>query len=100
MTHCSTHRTFFLYLDTLAARAHQGLPPEREDILRLLDLAPDAPETELVRRQADALAREITHNQGLVWSAIGVDRCPCAMNCRLFARRTVGPCEGAQRMVL
>lgn len=82
MAHCSNDHEFSLFLNNLTTRSLQGLPPAKEDILRLLELAPDAPEVELLRRQADSLARKLTNNQGLVWSAIGVDQCPCTMNCR------------------
>ena len=82
MAHCSNDHEFSLFPNNLTTRSLQGLPPAKEDILRLLELAPDAPEVELLRRQADSLARKLTNNQGLVWSAIGVDQCPCTMNCR------------------
>lgn len=82
MTHSSINQGFSTFLDNLTGRSLQGQPPAKEDILRLLELASDAPETEILRKQADSLARKLTHNQGLVWSAIGVDQCPCTMNCR------------------
>ena len=72
---------FEIFLDGLAARTMQGGSAERGEILRLLEPPCDSPEALILGRKAREMAREITGNTGRIWSAIGIDRSPCAMNC-------------------
>lgn len=75
----------FAYLDDLKGRALRGEPARREDVLRLLAFAPDSEETACLGRAARDVARIVAGNEGRVWTAIGIDSRPCAMNCGFCA---------------
>lgn len=75
----------FAYVEDLKRRALAGAPARREDVLRLLAFAPDSEEAACLGEAARDVARIVAGNQGRVWSAIGIDCRPCAMNCGFCA---------------
>lgn len=70
-----------VFLNELSARTMRGGEPSREEILYLLETPPDSPQSELMRKKAQEMAIELTGNTGRVWSAVGIDRRSCPMNC-------------------
>lgn len=74
-----------VFLEGVRRRAMEGELPLRGDILRLLSFAPGSPQAELMGVFARQMARETAGNTARVWAAIGVDCCPCAMNCAFCA---------------
>lgn len=73
------------FLKTVFLRARAGLPPRREDALRLLSYASGSPEARSLTRAARFMARLAAGDTATVWAAVGVDRAPCPMNCRFCA---------------
>ena len=76
-----TLEAFSVFLNELSARTMRGGEPSREEILYLLETPPDSPQSELMRKKAQEMAIELTGNTGRVWSAVGIDRRSCPMNC-------------------
>lgn len=76
-----TLEAFSVFLNELSARTMRGGEPSREEILYLLETPPDSPQSELMRKKAQEMAIELTYNTGRVWSAVGIDRRACPMNC-------------------
>ena len=76
-----TPEAFSGFLNELSARTMRGGEPSREEILYLLETPPDSPQSELMRKKAQEMAIELTGNTGRVWSAVGIDRRSCPMNC-------------------
>ncbi len=68
-------------IDSVKSRALAGETADRSTLVRLLSLDPDSPEVEYMGRAAREVAREVAGNRGKIWAAIGVDYCPCMMNC-------------------
>lgn len=77
----SDTREFLLFLNEVMARAIAGHVPSREEILFLLGLNPEAPEVEILRQQADIMAKKVTNGIGRIWSAVGIDNRLCPMSC-------------------
>lgn len=77
----NTLNAFSSFLDGLSVRTMQGEKLSREEILRLLEIAPDAPQSDLMRKKAREMAAILCQNQGRVWSAVGVENKACPMNC-------------------
>lgn len=70
------------FINQLADRTMKGGSLTREELLRLLAPSPDSPQTALLGQKAREMAAELTGNRGRIWSAVGVDRRPCRMNCK------------------
>ena len=62
-------------------RALEGLDPDREGLIRLLELDPESEEAEELGRAARRVASVVTGERARIWASIGVDYQPCAMNC-------------------
>lgn len=69
------------FIEDLKGRALRGAPVSREEVLRLLAFPPDSEAAACLGRAAREVARIAAGNEGRVWSAIGIDCRPCAMNC-------------------
>lgn len=69
------------FLDEFAIRRSKGEKLCKADILRLLDLDPESPESDFLRDYARNKARRAAQNKGRVWSAAGIEHRSCAMNC-------------------
>ncbi len=70
------------FINQLADRTMKGGSLTREELLRLLAPSPDSPQTVLLGQKAREMAAALTGNRGRIWSAVGVDRRPCRMNCK------------------
>ena len=75
----------YSFIDALKNRALRGMPVSRDEVLRLLALAPDSEEAAYLGRAARDIAHIVVGNEGRVWSAIGIDCRPCSMNCGFCA---------------
>lgn len=73
------------FIDALKNRALRGMAVSRDEVLRLLALAPDSEEAAYLGRAAREVAHIVAGNEGRVWSAIGIDCRPCSMNCGFCA---------------
>ncbi len=69
------------YVDALIERSLNGEILPREEVVSLLELDPQSPHVALLAEKAKAMSHMLTDGQGRVWSALGVDRCPCTMSC-------------------
>ena len=69
------------YVDALIERSLNGEILPREEVVSLLELDPQSPHVALLAEKAKAMSLILSGGQGRVWSALGVDRCPCAMSC-------------------
>lgn len=72
---------FAAFLDRFLADREAGKELARQDIPRLLAVDPQSPESELLRARARQKAARATGDRGRVWSAVGIEHRPCAMNC-------------------
>ena len=79
----------YSFIDVLKNRALRGMPVSRDEVLRLLALAPDSEEAAYLGRAARDIAHIVVGNEGRVWSAIGIDELRV-----LRVRRKVGPDYG------
>lgn len=61
------------FIDALKNRALRGMAVSRDEVLRLLALAPDSEEAAYLGRAAREVAHIVAGNEGRVWSAIGID---------------------------
>lgn len=73
---------FSAYIDSLIKRTMDGGMLSREETTALLDLEPDSPKAVIMEQKAGAMAKTVTNGTGRIWSAVGVDRHPCTMNCK------------------
>ena len=84
----------YSFIDALKNRALRGMPASRDEVLRLLALAPDSEEAAYLGRAARDIAHIVVGNEGRVWSAIGID-CRLLDELRVLrVRRKVGPDYG------
>ena len=81
----AVHMNTYSFIDALKNRALRGMPVSRDEVLRLLALAPDSEEAAYLGRAARDIAHIVVGNEGRVWSAIGIDCRPCSMNCGFCA---------------
>lgn len=72
---------FSAYIDSLIKRTMDGGMLTREETLGLLALKPDSAHALRLEAKAKNMAHSITRGRGKVWSALGVDKRPCGMNC-------------------
>ncbi len=77
----SSHGGFPAFLDDLASRTMRGQRLTKEEILCLLEQAPESQQGECIRAKAHDMAVTLTHNTGRIWSAVGIEHRPCPMNC-------------------
>ena len=73
--------SFAEYIDSLIERSLGGETLSRETVVALLELDPDSSHAGILAAKARELAHKLTGGRGKVWSALGVDRRPCAMSC-------------------
>lgn len=78
----SAQHEFQAFLDDFEKNREKGEKLERADVLRMLELDPESPECDLLRSRARQKARRAANNMGRVWSAVGIEHRPCAMNCQ------------------
>lgn len=72
---------FSTLLDELAERTLNGGMLTRAETLSLLALEPDSAHARLLEEKARRMAHSLAQSRGRVWSALGVDKRPCGMNC-------------------
>lgn len=78
----SSPKDFMTFLDDFASRRAKGQKLEFADVLRMLDVAPESHEGDILRARAREKARSAANNRGKIWSAVGIEHRPCAMNCQ------------------
>ena len=66
-------------------RCLNGVALTREEIVYLLQTPLGSEQDRLLRRAARQVARETAGNLGYIWTALGLDFQPCAMNCKFCA---------------
>lgn len=81
MFYGNTINSFSSFLDDCCARTMHGEKLSRDEILCLLDIAPDAVQSDMMRSKARDMAAILCQNQGKVWSAVGIENKSCPMNC-------------------
>lgn len=92
---------FALVLDAFAKRTLSGDSLTKQEVLSLLALSPDSPHVRLLEKKAQSMAHALAEGRGKVWSALGVDKRPCGMNCTFcsFGERW-GLIQGASEWAL
>lgn len=78
---CERTEKFQRVLNELSAKTMNGGRLSKDEALTLLILPPDSREAELLGKTARRMAAELTGYIVRMWSDIGVDSRPCAMNC-------------------
>lgn len=72
----------------LIARSQDGKQFSREEMICLLGLRPDSPESYLLMAEANRISKELTGNRAEVHAQLALNLAPCPANCRFcsFAR--------------
>ena len=63
-------------------KALEGEVLSREEIIKLLEIPLGSDEDKKLRLSADKVAKLKCDKKGYIWSAVGADYAPCAMNCK------------------
>ena len=69
-------------IDTAKEKALQGISLTKEEIIKLLEIPLGTKEDKLLREAAYEIAIKKTNGKAYIWSAVGADYAPCAMNCQ------------------
>jgi biotin synthase len=69
-------------------KSKDGSLPSRHELIDLLGLPPDAPETYLVMAEANRISKELTGNRAEVHAQLALNLAPCPADCKFcsFAR--------------
>lgn len=69
-------------------KSSDAAPLSRKELIYLLGLPPDAPETYLVMAEANRISRELTGNKAEVHAQLALNLAPCSADCKFcsFAR--------------
>jgi len=71
--------------DDLLKKSSDGTPLSKNELVFLLRLAPDAPDTYRVMAQACRISKELTHGRAEVHAQFAVNLAPCNCNCTFCA---------------
>ena len=73
----------------LIKKSQSGEPLGRKELIRLLSLSPDSPESYLVMAEANRISKELTGNKAEVHAQLALNLSPCLSNCLFcaFAQR-------------
>jgi biotin synthase len=69
----------------LLRKTQSGEHLSRSELMHLLSLAPDCPESYLVMAEANRISKELTGNQAEIHAQLALDSAPCACNCAFCA---------------
>ena len=69
-------------IDTAKEKALQGITLTKEEIIKLLEIPLNSKEDKELREAAYEVAMKKTNGKAYIWSAVGADYAPCAMNCQ------------------
>jgi biotin synthase len=78
----------FMNIHDLIKKCRDGVQPERQELIDLLTLRPDSPETYLVMAEANRISKELTGNRAEVHAQMALNLAPCPADCKFcsFAR--------------
>jgi biotin synthase len=76
-----------MYVDIfdLIKKSQDGEPLSRKELIRLLSLSPDSPESYLVMAEANRISKELTGNKAEVHAQLALNLSPCLSNCLFCA---------------
>lgn len=69
-------------VETILREALLGLPPSKEECIRLLSLPENSPEADDLRKAAHIVSRQRFMSQGILKAQIGIDTSRCAGACK------------------
>jgi len=69
----------------LMKKSQDGEPLGRKELIRLLSLSPDSPESYLVMAEANRISKELTGNKAEVHAQLALNLSPCLSNCLFCA---------------
>ncbi len=69
-------------IDDIVAKAGAGAPLERQDALRLLEVANGSADYYALLGAANVYARAAFHGKGMIFAQIGIDAQACGVNCK------------------
>jgi biotin synthase len=69
-------------IQDLIRKSQDGFQLSKVELVLLLDLHPDSPETYLVMAEANRISKELTGNRAEVHAQLALNLAPCPANCR------------------
>ena len=65
----------------LIRKSQDGMPLDREELIYLLSLPPDSPQTYLVMAEANRVSKELTGNKAEIHAQLALNLAPCPCDC-------------------
>lgn len=69
-------------INDIIKQSQNGEPFSKEQLIEMLNLAPDSPESYQVMAEANRISKELTNNKAEVHAQFALNLSPCPMNCK------------------